>query len=262
VSDRTRPVVAPARGEGGGDFEVEARRVLALAADVVQRTGEEGRAAAEALGARVAALPGRWPGEQVQSLLRRLLDEPGLCAREVSPGQTLRRTFLSVQQTLGFPWALELSPEDLAILSPPPAEARSPVLRTLTFLSALVSAMWSGWVVFMSLAILSGNNFEWVVAAGFAFASLGVAHSVAAMSTVVSIRSTTAAVERLKRLGACFLLGPLAGLAVSAAGRDISMMAIGLIFAAPSMVTAALCGATAWGLSSSAGEPAPRKPSP
>ena len=247
MSTRTRepgPREAPDRPS----FEVESAQVLALAAEVLQApTPDERRDAAEALKVRVLRLPGAFPGEKVQMLLRRLLADRDLGERHDGKGTELRRAFVAANQALGFPWALEIDPGDLKHLGiRPPHELDVGIVGTFGFVSAIASLMWNGlWF----LGALSSRQLWEILMGGF-FAA-GAVHSIVSVVTlVISSNQPSASTHKwLSRLGKAALLGPL-GAAIYALGHRPNFEALGLFFlglmvAGPSMVTAGLCALTA-----------------
>jgi len=82
------------------------------------------------------------PGPELGALLQELLDDPRLRLRSLPGGQPLRLRLLQAQQALGFPWALEVAPEDLALL--PRAEVPRYGGRALLFLASAFSFLWNG----------------------------------------------------------------------------------------------------------------------
>lgn len=259
VRERTASPVSAVESGGEGEsaarFERECTEVLALAAEVVQLAGEDSRRKAEELKRRVAALAGRWPGAMVQPLLQRLLDDPRLGAHPDEAGELLRRALVAAQQQLGFPWALAVHPDDLAHLAPrPPRVQRGLVARALAFVSAWLALAFSALVTFFSLAALERRPVDLVVGLIAALGAAGMAHAFAVMVTVTRKEPRRPGVlTALRGLAWSWVLGPAGALATSLAagsgyGGDSTVLLAGLVAAAPSMLTAALCGVAAWRL--------------
>lgn len=234
--------------EGGARFERAAAEVSALAAAVVQSAGDDSRRVAEALKQKVAALPGRWPGAQVQALLQRLLDDPALSAHLDEAGDPLRRTLVGTQQRLGFPWALEVHPDDLAHLAlRPPRAGRALALRALAFFSGALALVWNALLLWMARDLVTGEHDKALGGVASALAAAGLTHALAAMmTTAMADRAPRHKVLALLRgLAWAGLLGPVGALGAAAvveSGVAPLALAAGLLCAGPSMLVAAFCG--------------------
>lgn len=252
--------------EGGARFERAAAEVSALAAAVVQAGGDESRRAAEALKQKVAALPGRWPGAQVQALLQRLLDDPALGEHPDEAGDPLRRTLVGTQQRLGFPWALEVHPDDLAHLALRPARARRGLaVRALTFFSGALALVWNALLLWLMAGALGGGPDPGLVIVAKVFAAVGIAHALAAMVAAAKADQPPRrmGLRWLRRLAWSGLLGPAVALGAAAVvelDKAGPALLVSLLCAGPSMLVAALCGLTVVRLES--GQPQRPEPPP
>ncbi len=97
---------------------------------------------------RLDELAAREPSPELARLISELLDHPWLGQRPLD-GQPVRRRLLRAQQALGFPWALEVKPEDLQLLSSDPASLLSVGARVSVAVAAAVSVLWSAPVLLL-----------------------------------------------------------------------------------------------------------------
>ena len=239
-------------------FEVESAQVLALAAEVLQApTPDERRDAAEGLKVRVLRLPGAFPGEKVQQLLRRLLADRDLGDHRDGEGNPLRRSFVAANQALGFPWALEVDPTDLKHLDlPPPASQPGTIPAGFAFAAALVSCLFSGFTSLIGLFRLSGIP-------SFALGTIGLiglGHAVGTMAVLASHgpEHSQVAVRQLRWLSRAWLPIPILALVLAlASGQSIdgSVLLGAALTSAPAFVTAALSALTARRLAKAAPPP-------
>jgi hypothetical protein len=206
-------------------------------------------ASTHAVDAIVVALRRARGEPQVAALIHELLSDGLIDRVRGSSGFTLRYLLVDTLLELGFPHALEVRPEDLELLRAEdrPTE-RGSIAGGFTLAVATGSLMWIGLAALFSLARIdmdSWMRYPWPL----------IPLAVAALHAVLSIRwsaraigatghARQAAVAPLKRLGWAGLFGPVCSfMAWLIVGHDV--LAAGLITAAPSMLTAALCGLTA-----------------
>jgi MFS family permease len=201
--------------------------------------GLAGRAAASELEAALAQLV---PSAQSGTLLHRLLDDGSLDTCFDLDGMPCRVALVSALVGLGYPWALEVSPEDLQLLRRETGRRRFRGLksRLATALSALASAGW-GLLWLMNL----GRGASWL---HVPFA-VGLVHGLAALVVAALASPTRSPAERGRValgygvLGWAVLCGPLfsaiAGIALAPGWTNAFWL--GMAFASPSMLTAGCC---------------------
>ncbi len=178
----------------------------------------------------------RGPREPLAELIDELLADPRLHGLVIDGHLRVRSKLLEVQQELGFPWALQIAPEDLALLSPPNEHVG---FRTATFLVALVAAGLDG-----CLGVAAAHE-----ARLWPFFLVGAAHAVITMFAAFIFDSK----KLLRVLGWMWLCGPAFTWWLMETSTDFDRVLIlpaGLIVAFPSMLTAWL----ALGLSGKAPE--------
>jgi hypothetical protein len=185
--------------------------------------------------ARLTHLAKARPSPELASLVERLLELPAL-RRERNP--QARRKVLESQLALGFPWALELKPEDLDLVL-----GRDEVPRVnqgwLVGL-ALLSLTWTGWAfTWLEQSLLAGHlpARDGHLAL---FVLAGVVHAALAVTAALRGRRGTL----LKLVGAVWVLGPLFALAqaLDAPHWGVLAFVLALVAATPSMATALLAG--------------------
>ncbi len=126
----------------------------------------------------------RTPGPEVASLLRGLLDDPRLAGRTWS-GEPLRARLLRAQQALGYPWALEISPDDLALL-PRRGDPRYGARAALLALATL-ALLWNASLAHLSDSVFGGPAREtWAVLP--LFFMLAIVHAGVSMVLAISFR--------------------------------------------------------------------------
>ncbi len=113
MRDRTEAPVAVADDSASAELE--------LLAELEAHAGRlrEGRSPAreaDELARAARALSAGFPGERTARRIAALLEERALASVPGSDGQPLRRALVEAQAALGFPWALEIEPDDLALL--------------------------------------------------------------------------------------------------------------------------------------------------
>jgi hypothetical protein len=163
--------------------------------------------------------------------LSALLERTDLAHLRMTDGHLLRSVLLAAQQQLGFPWALEIAPEDLDLLQAPPRHLR---LRGAIVATALGSSAWGLWLVLL----VAGTEARGGLALGAAF-GLSVAYAVAAAVEAVAFRSA----KRLLRVARAWILAPaflLGGWLVIDRANPFGMLMVAALFSAPSMLTAGL----------------------
>ncbi|MFT3841306.1 MAG: hypothetical protein QM723_30220 [Myxococcaceae bacterium] len=164
------------------------------------------------------------PGPELAELLDGLLTDPRLVGRVIAGHLVVRPKLLELQQALGFPWALQIDPEDLALLHPPDPQTG---LRAAAMLMSLVSTLFNGGFAAMT----------WREPPIALFFAVGLGHALTVLVSAATHRTR----KRLRVLGWMWLLGPLFTLGTMVvAGRHEwqSVAGLGLTFALPAMATA------------------------
>jgi len=176
----------------------------------------------------VRAAASKRPSEALARLIGSLLSEAALTL-DTERGRKLRGGLVQAQLALGFPWALEMAPEDLALAHPKPARFLGGRIALGFF--ATLSVAWNGaWGV----GTLSDWNHEGLVPLYFI---VGALHAMVSWYAAAGLRS-----RRLYRcLGLLVLCGPafsvLQMLRVMP-HQSGETLVLGLIFAVPAMLTA------------------------
>ena len=181
------------------------------------------------------------PSAEARDLLQRLLDQ--------TQSVDCRLAEVAAQLALGYPWALEVVPENLEWLRRETERLRHLGLksRLATVFSALASGGWS--LFWLKLLTLSGPNPNPMV---IPFV-IGLVHAIAALVTAVRAsptrpRSARARIARWYRfLGWAVVCGPACSMAAAAAINSAAFM-LGMLFAIPAMVTAGCCAIASWAL--------------
>ncbi len=251
------------------DEEVPSLRAQVEAlVETVAQEGEEpvGRGAASRLKVALEALARAEPTRGTRDFLQGLLDRRTLDGLKDAQGLPCRGAVVSAQLALGYPYALEISPEDLQALRDAgrPQTQRGLAARVLTGLSASVSLLWNGWMAAMLMANLgrTGEVAAWYLAPLL----IGAGHGLVALVQAAGASTTRSDEERqrsartLKVLGWMFSVGPAASVIAELVNGHGAFF-FGLIAAAPAMVTALLCAVTAAQVAPD-GEPAPVEPLP
>lgn len=205
----------------------------------------ERRAAATQLSVKLQALALRHPTAQTHGLLNQLLDGNTLDDHLDARGVSCRAAVVAAQVSLGYPWALEVAPEDLELLRESASGRRGGISRWATFVSALASFAWSAGVAVSMLSELHRER-ELLLLGPFA---LGAAHAVGALVVSAATPADRPAEDRRRAarwysaLGWMGLVGPLfSGIAALALTPDVFW--VGMFCASPAMLTAA-CAAVA-----------------
>lgn len=273
--ERQRPAPPPQQREAAAAGDVpddgfsEARAtVLMLGSEVLEATDlDASQAAADQLREALFAMVDEWPAERVQPLVRALLDDPLLGERLDGRGHRLRVAFVSAQQALGFPFALEVEPEDLALMRPrAPLVRRGDLASALVFVAGAGATLWNVALLFTVLPVIGSGLELSAPSVGGAFLGAGVAHALVAMRTVArGRRADRVAIRRtLRQLAWAALLGPLGALSVALADARLDgrpLILEGLVAALPSMTVALLCGIAAARLKPQRAVTAPEAPS-
>lgn len=189
-------------------------------------------AAADALPEALASLP---PNEPTRAMLRRLLARDDLNDKRDSSGIPCRAALISAQLAQGYPYALEVTPDDLEWLRAVTSEREHAVdmTRAWTMGLALTSIGWNA--LWTTMAVPVRPLF-----------AIAVLHAIAAF--VVALRARASLPLRKRRraltayriLGAMGALGPIASVVVAHQQGD-AVFLLGLIWAAPAMATAFAC---------------------
>jgi len=167
------------------------------------------------------------PSQAVFELLRELVENEALAGARDDRGRRCRAVALKAWLDLGYPWALQLTPDALdEIRSLEPRSARG--WLGFTLVAALVSGVFYGGIVVLSLEVMS-----WAVTLPF---GLMFFHAVAT-GLIAALRQARAA--KAKRLRVAGRLGWVAPLAIGAATLWIPEAFFGgLILFAPFFLTA------------------------
>jgi hypothetical protein len=216
--------------------------VRALLGELEQNPGNED--AASSFNRAVGALA-KQRSPEVFDFLRQLAELPVLAEAKDANGFPCRAAVLAAWVDLGYPWALELPPEDHAWL-----RARTPgngagwlsVTFVLAFISALLNV---GAVLLFLVDMLSASSPRWLDAVfAVPFAAMG-AHAIATLvASQVALHDGVKAAGRLRALGYAGLVAPAVGLALGglvAAELGLCVFVLCLPFVAAAF--------TAWGAS-------------
>ena len=210
----------------------------------------EGRAAADKLGAELSRLAMRAPTLHTRDLLQGLLD-----ARELDPfvdsrGVSCRLALIRAQLNLGFPYALEVSPDDLFALRNAAPLSGGPNPKVAAVLSLVWNAVCALLLGTVGGAMSAKAGSLLLVMAPFV---VGAIHAGVALATVYRVRQARSQGEKAqlaqsyKSLAGLGVLGPIfAGIASVALGP--TGFVLGLLCAAPAMFTAMMCFFAARGL--------------
>ncbi|HVE86972.1 MAG TPA: hypothetical protein VND93_29150 [Myxococcales bacterium] len=214
VPDRVAPEPTPER-----TFATPVERLSGLLRKAEGATGEARRAAAAELNALVTQLA-RFPSRPVADLLLRWLDEGALAGLEDADGQTSRAAVTAGVLTMGYPYALEISPDDLDHLRERSA-ARGSLGGTLA--AFLVVAVTSG---YSALEMLAESRHGHPSEMTSVLAVLAVAGSVVAMAL-----SRPRAVARRWALLSLLLSGLMSMSLAMAGASSLLLPAIGAVVA-------------------------------
>jgi hypothetical protein len=190
-------------------------------------TPEEADTLAAALGEAAKS-----PTPALGDALRAQLQRAELSHLRLSDGRPLRSALVAAQHALGFPWALEIAPEDLWMLRGP---SRHLALRSALVAASLVSAAWAvGW------ALALGAPETLATAALTGVSLIALVHAFAAGVEAVAFRS----VRRLTWLSQAWVFA-LAVIGVASCASpddrwDFLYLAGASLWSAPMLVTALL----------------------
>jgi hypothetical protein len=162
-------------------------------------------------------------------------------------GNTLRFVLIDTLLDLGFPHALEVSPDELAYHreQAPGASPRGRLLAGLTLASGIAATAWAGlWTLMLTAVGHEARTLWWV----FIPLLLAIAHGITAVvqsARALDVRPERAsAVQPLKRLGWAGFIGVIA--VAIAAFTEPNAGGFALFIASLPMLTATLSGLTAW----------------
>ncbi len=176
------------------------------------------------------------PGPELARFVDELLEDDRLRHVVIAGQVRVRARLLEVQQLLGFPWALQIAPEDLVLIAAAPTHGG---FRGVTGFVAVLSACFN--------AVFLAATLRETPLALFFFT--GLAPAIATLFAAYSFSSR----RLLRTLGWLWLLGPAFtawALRWFSSGDAASVALVGMGFAFPSMLTAWL----ALGLSGKAPE--------
>ena len=208
-----------------------------IVSEVVHRIRSGDAAAADDLPEVLAQLPVNEPS---RVMLRRLLDGRALDGRSDAFGVPCRAALIAAQLKQGYPWALEVSPDDLQWMRRV-VEVRARRVnhaRWGTMALALGSLYWNG-----SGLLAAFPTGQLLFFTPFAIAT---AHALIAVRTAWRARADlpradrAAAAHTFRILGAMALVGPAASAVLSLTFGDLGLIA-GMVVAVPAMATAFAC---------------------
>lgn len=217
-----------------------AARVASLKGTVLAgANGPEGRRAADELAMALKMLAVRSPTLQTRDLLQGILDRKELDGFNGTDGISCRAAVINAQVALGFPYALEVAPDDLVLLREATRHAYRP--RHTALVAGALSLVWNaGFVLLLGVIASSASNKDKLALVMAPFV-IGAAHALAALVTGARSKPNRRAFQVLAWMG---LLGPLfTGIAALEIG--IGGLVAGVIAAAPAMFTAMRCGQVA-----------------
>lgn len=187
------------------------------------------------------------PSKEVFELLREIADRPWLAHTRDVHGWPSRAAVLWAWAELGYPWALELSAEDLAYVREN-AHGSAGGWLTLTFVLAAISGLLTGAaVVLILVALLASSSFE--VLALLVPAPFGgmLAHALATLAATNAAQARTpSAAGRLKTLSyaAWLVLVPAVLMGLMAIEAGVVLFIVGL----PLLASSVSAGVAARGL--------------
>lgn len=194
--------------------------------------------AADALPEALAELP---PSEPSRVLVRRLLEQHTLDGRADSSGISCRAALIAAQLDQGYPWALEVPPDDVVWLRAQIAQRDRSVdlTRGITICLALPSLVWNaGWAALLAGSRSGGWLLPFVIGAGHAAWALTTAWRTHAQ---VPRPQRIAAARSYRILATMCVVGPIASfIAASTAANDNTLL-LSMLFALPAMATAFAC---------------------
>lgn len=216
-------------------------RIRGLLSELELNPGNEGAAASFN---RAVGVLAKQRSAEVFEFLRELVDLPVLRQAKDPGGFPCRAAVLAAWVDLGYPWALELPPEDHAWL-----RAQSPASGagwlSVTFVFAVISALLNvGLVLLFFAELLTASRSMWAEALFVTpFVGMG-AHAIATIAaTQAGLRAGASAAGRLRVLGRGGLIAPAVALVV--AGMSVEMGLCVMILCLPFTASAF----TAWGAS-------------
>jgi hypothetical protein len=205
--------------------------------ELVREIGQRGDvAAADQLPDALAALP---PNEPTRTMLRRLLERPDLDGKADSWGVPCRAALISAQLAQGYPYALEVSPDDLAWLRTVTSERTDRVDLTRAWVMGLAMNSFGWNALWSSLASWSSDR---QLLAAFLVATM---HAAVAFLVAYHAQRETPLPERRRALLLYRLLagmGALGPIVAFAMARSLTPgILVGLALAGPAMATAVAC---------------------
>lgn len=189
---------------------------------------------ADRLVAQLGAAPA---SAELTELICRTLELTNLHELRDSRGVTVRWRLVDRLLALGFPHALQVTPEDLDYHRHVKPSGDQLALRTLTACMGLISVLWSSLLSLLLVMGASGTGLKGLGAGAALLVSLG--HGVLAMVTAIGGHHSQPR-KLLRPLGWSFFF-PLAVAAVSSVTTD-HLGFFSLVVGAPMMLTAVLCG--------------------
>lgn len=209
--------------------------------------GTDGRIAANKLGEALKVLAVSDP-LQTRELLQELLDSRQLDSFFDTNGVSCRAAVIDAQLALGFPYALEVNPDDLTLFRSGALRAEAlGSTRALKWVSGLSLAWNVAIAVLISgIALTTGSHGIPVAMLATLPFLVGAGHGLTALITAASSKPSRSLEDRrwaarvYRILGWLGLLGPALS-ALIAVWTGVAGLVIGMLLAAPAMLTALLC---------------------
>ncbi len=193
---------------------------------------KEGRAAADRFGIGLKSLAQHEPTVGTRDLFQALLASRELDRFVDSKGENCRVGIVQALVSLGFPYALEVDPEDLHLLRPVRRKSKGQTgLRVVAWISIAWNLGWAGIAAFVAHAGVG----SWLLVAMAPFV-LAVGHG--ALALVAAGRHERKWYVPLRNLG---VLGPIFVL-WACLSSGVGLLGLSLALAVPAMVTALVCG--------------------
>jgi len=229
---------APVAGSAGSDVS----RLKALALQVLEDPADVERATAFNTALRVVS---RRPSEALFLLIQELAADGRLAATADASGHSCRTALIAAWLDLGYPWALQVDPEDVAFLQRSRAHPGAAGWAVVTTLFAIASALFNG----LMLAVMVPFALEPVALPATVGFAAALVHAVVALVAV--LQEKPRALTWVARAG---WLAPLwsAGVAFLASELGWRAVALGSAAATPQLLTATAAWALVKRLESSA----------
>ncbi len=203
----------------------------------------EGRAAGDRLAAKLGELAVRAPTPHTRDLLQALLDTKELDPFVDSRGVSCRLAVVRAQLALGFPYALEVSPDDLIALRNAAPLTAGPNPKVAGALSLAWNALCAVVLGLVGAGMSANSGVLLLLMSPFV---VGAIHAGLALATASKVKRAESPRERAKlaqvykALAGLGVLGPIFA-AVASAALGPTGFVLGVLCAAPAMFTAMMC---------------------